>query len=668
MRTFITLGFLFICGLIFAQSPGGVSNAEIWAKIVFQNPNAYFKDFGSHNKLIDQLEFNDGVQINGYPALRFDSGHSASFDQSVEELNTGTFFMLIKPAGFSTNSEQALMHSEWKNGLSGIQENFIQFSTKLVDKQKFDLYYPNTGWVSYYQPSIKTLTWHDYNSRQIARSFGTTEESKFFIGSSFNYNRPVGPAINIPSLDAYVAEFMFFSRSLSELERIRVESYLALKYGITLGPSVDYLNSLNTKFWKKQNNVKFNSKIFGIGSDPNSDLLLATSTSSHYPDHLILSTTENIQDYNYITIGDNGGNYNQLSNDSLASNIRILQSVWLVQTTGPQSNEIKTQLKYKVEGFSPPGNDEAVWFIVDRSASNESISDFTGLDVEFNQITSLNSGYIEVNDYKWNENQLPENSIYDQFTFGIGPRMIVAATLLPMECTDLQGDVYIRIIGGVAPYHIEITGSNTNEIFDLQGNTCQKTLPNDIDTIHVTDHLGYEQKVMIEISPTPGIYVDLGPDQIIPNNNPILLDAGILVTADNVFYQWFRNDELLEGDTNSTLLVSISGRYKVEIRNSINDCVVSDEVLLFKDDGNPIDVVLYPNPVKPGSEISLVIALEKADDIYIQVTDVFGKVLFEDKVTNTNKYNFKSTFNNRGVFFMKVTTSKDISTKKLIVN
>lgn len=670
MRTTLTIGFLLICGLIIAQSPGGVSGAEIWAKIEHQNQNLFFKDFGSHSKLIDQPEFNDQMLINGYPALRFDSGHFASFDQSVEELNTGTFFMLIKPAGFSTNSQQALMHSEWKNGLSGIQENFIQFSTKLVDRQKFDLYYPNTGWGSYNKPSIKTLTWNDYNSKQIFRSYGTTDESKFFIGSSFNYSRPVGPVINIPALDAYVTEFLFFSRTLSELERIRVESYLALKYGITLGPLVDYLNSKNTKFWNKQNNVKFNNRIFGIGKDSNSDLLLTKSTSSHYPDHLILSTIDDIQDFNNITIGDNGGNYNQLSNDSLASNIRILQSVWLVQTSGPQSNEIKTSLKYKVEGFSPPGNDEAVWFIVDRSASNASISDFTGVDVEFKSITSLTGGYIEVNDYKWNENQLPEVSIYDQFTFGIGPRMIIAATLLPMACNDLKGDVFIRIIGGQAPYHLKITTESGSTIIDqpLIGNTIQVSLPNDKYSINVVDQLNYEQTVLIEVSPTPGIYVDLGQDQILPRDSTILLDAGQYVTAEDVSYKWYKDDALLESDTLSTLLVTRAGQYRVDISNPKNDCIVSDEIFIFKDDGNPIDVVLFPNPVTSGSEFSLVIALDETDDIYIQVTDVYGKVLFEDKITNTNKYNFKGTFSNRGIFFIKVSTSKQISTKKMIVN
>lgn len=674
MKALILFGSLLIIGIAHAQSPGGTSNCEIWSKVMLINSSYSFKDFGSQNKTIEQIGLTDMLLINGFPALKFNGSQQASFSQSLEELNTGTFFVVVKPIGFATTEEQSILHSEWKSGLQGVQENSFHLSSKFADRYRFGFNYPNTGFYLNALPSIKTLTWNDYNSRRIHRSYGSTEESKFAIGKPFIYLLPDNSTQNVAPLKAAIPEFVFFRHSLTENERLRVESYLAIKYGITLGAAADYLNSKNVKFWNKENNENFNNKIFGIGKDSNSDLLLTKSTSSHFPDFFTLSTNNIISvipDFNHITLGDNGGAYNIFSQQPLASNITVLESIWLAQTSGSYANQISTNIELNASAFNPSTN-EVIWFIVDRSATNTEVSDFTGTDVEFIQVPALIGGKIKINNFFFNQNQLPEISVFDQFTFGIGPKMVVAASLIPLECDDTEGTVVVRIIGGIPPYTASINGINGNNYTwgpaSLSGSTFQTVLPLGWYEINATDYTGYSQTVSIEVSATPGISVDLGPDQILQDDETITLNAGATVTAEDVSYTWYKNDIVIENETQSTLLVSSSGIYKVKIENELNECLVIDDIMIFSENGGIIDMVLYPNPVGAGMEYSMLIALKEKDDITIEISDIYGKVISQEKMSENSKYYFKKSFKYSGVFFIKVKTSKDFKIAKVIVN
>jgi len=81
-------------------------------------------------------------------------------------------------------------------------------------------------------------------------------------------------------LSGFIGELIVFdeNRLLSEEELLRINSYLALKYGVTLkdesGNPTDYIASDgNTKIWTKASNEGFGNRITAIGRDDNSGLL-----------------------------------------------------------------------------------------------------------------------------------------------------------------------------------------------------------------------------------------------------------------------------------------------------------------------------------------------------------------------------------------------------------
>lgn len=95
------------------------------------------------------------------------------------------------------------------------------------------------------------------------------------------------------SLNGSIAEIMTFAERLSDVDRQKVESYLAIKYGVTLGVSTqaqkNYVNSFDTAIWDISSNSDFNYHVAGIGRDDGSDLNQKQSKT--------------INDINEVTIG-----------------------------------------------------------------------------------------------------------------------------------------------------------------------------------------------------------------------------------------------------------------------------------------------------------------------------------------------------------------------------
>lgn len=167
----------------------------------------------------------------------------------------------------------------------------------------------NTG--DYSKPGIintrnKTTTESDgmdvlYNSNNVSNQSSNSllltfsnlgyNDAGLWKGTPYNIGKNYND-LTYGNLNGRVAEIISYASRVPDADRIKIETYLAIKYGITLGvngTSKNYVDSGGTVVWDVASNSGFNYNITGIGSDVGSDLNQKQSKS--------------INDINEVTIG-----------------------------------------------------------------------------------------------------------------------------------------------------------------------------------------------------------------------------------------------------------------------------------------------------------------------------------------------------------------------------
>lgn len=148
-----------------------------------------------------------------------------------------------------------------------------------------------------------------------------------------------------------MSETIVFDKALSANEINRVDSYLAIKGGITLDitSTSNYLSSNSSSVWTSGNNTGYNNNIFGIANDKLSDLNQIQSNSINQGQKLIIgagnslantnaANTNTLADGQFLITGDNG--LKQILNTPLVYTTGLngetnhrFEAIWKVQNT-----------------------------------------------------------------------------------------------------------------------------------------------------------------------------------------------------------------------------------------------------------------------------------------------------------------------------------------------
>ena len=162
-----------------------------------------------------------------------------------------------------------------------------------------------------------------------------------------------------------ISEVIAYDRNITELEANKIQSYLAIKYGVTLGQGngyinqngndVNYIASNGTVIWNATANNTYDYDIFGIGQDNTQGLNQKQSKSINggfqpavsLNNGLAATNADNANtfaaDNSYWVAGHNGKNIN-FSNAytptvvSPSQQLYIMDRVWKVQETGTVGN------------------------------------------------------------------------------------------------------------------------------------------------------------------------------------------------------------------------------------------------------------------------------------------------------------------------------------------
>ncbi|MBN8566111.1 MAG: T9SS type B sorting domain-containing protein [Flavobacteriales bacterium] len=130
------------------------------------------------------------------------------------------------------------------------------------------------------------------------------------------------------------------------------------------------------------------------------------------------------------------------------------------------------------------------------------------------------------------------------------------------------------------------------------------------------------------------VETDLGPDRLISNNSPLCENETLVLdatTPNAIAYRWYRNNQLLIGETGPTYTVTQFGFYKVEVQFNAS-CFSTGEIT--------IEYVSNPTP----NSVTLTQCDDNNDGIaYFNLTDAYSAIIGSNTNVQTPRFFFSQS-------------------------
>lgn len=183
---------------------------------------------------------------------------------------------------------------------------------------------------------------------------------------TFNVGGMTKEKLPVKALKNGMMEYVVYDRALTAAERMRVESALALRHGITLAHS--YLNSKGETIRNYYRLKTYNHRVAGIIADATSKLNCTTGESSE-SEAVIKVSAKSINEGVSFLWGDNA---KQISFANDKGNGKWMQRQWAATTTGqPAENLTLTFDTRSIHQLQPLEKDECYYLAVDNSGTGK---------------------------------------------------------------------------------------------------------------------------------------------------------------------------------------------------------------------------------------------------------------------------------------------------------
>ena len=321
------------------------------------------------------------------------------------------------------------------------------------------------------------------------RLYSYTTSSSVGGGQTLHIGRNGNTKLPVKNLDGRTVEYAVFDRCLSDAERCRVESYLALKYGVTLRSS--YLNSRSEVIWNGYADRGYSHRIAGLISDRASALHKTRAKSCEEDGFLTVSMSRPLQDGESILWGDNNG---RLSFHSSRAYGKWLGRRWMDAATRISNPSVDiTADSRQLRQIRPLSEGESYYLAVDPTGTGS----FPVKDLSYHKADRVTADSIVFRD-------VPLGS-HSVFTLRAARDMFTTIEVVqPKEKSGSTGTLSVRVTGGIAPYkmtlqreHMSVFNRSTSDsIQSADGLIEGKYL------LTTTDHVGNKAENEFQISKT----------------------------------------------------------------------------------------------------------------------------------------------------------------------
>ncbi|AKK73945.1 hypothetical protein OK18_16225 [Chryseobacterium gallinarum] len=648
--------FLSFSSLAFSQSPGGVGEVSLWLKSdAGRTTTLLYTDYSSNQHAISAeaeknkpryslLNYNDALDFDG-------TSNFLKIPYVMETLNKVNLFMIYQNK--NTNRESALLSTDF----SGEKEMY--YSTANVFRY-------NNEQINDIEPgkldstaSLSMYSKFDVPSQKIGYVLGSSGKSNIYIGKDAGTR-------NWAAFKGKLPEFFIYRKILTQNERDRVNSYLAIKYGITI-PMTEYLSSKSKKVWKKEDYTDYPENIAGIGIDQYSGLYQKQSTSTSENKRLIIASKElavsnktntaQLPDQTFLIWGNSRDG---LVLDQEVLGQQLLKRKWKIRLSAEKKEEaFPTEVVFYIKDIIPViPEGKKLSLVIDRSGKGE----FNSTDLETYSVGLIDDkGFAHFKDVVFDK----DFSGTDVFTFALGSKLLLTKEIIQASCNNNFGALKLNIQGGSGPYKINLTKDNVL----VQNQTSQNSkvdfnnLATGSYTMEILDKANTSSRFSFEINNFGSVHNSLAESYVLPQNGYIELDASKNIDNRGTHYQWTSDNGFTS--TRPDVKLYEPGEYTIKATTS-DGCVRISKVTVTQSSENGITI--FPNPTRAGESFTIRARLSKAEDIYVKILDMSGRLAKERKESGKSFYEIKDSLLVGGTYIVIVETTTQKKTFKLIIN
>lgn len=642
-RTLFFIAFIpFITAYAQDKMPGGVHGAGVWeiTKVTQSGQSRWEPKL--KNRLDSGLSVRGKIKtINNNPALLFSEGPNTK-NSTLNLGNLSSFSMFTVCQEIDTLTEKIILSLE----------NDTAPELALTNRRMaaLDVYrYSSYNTVPVVYPEI-------YSYTQNKSSDNTELSRKLQLGRP-----PRDQQLPASVYSGIIPEVILFSRAVSPKERQQVESYLALKYGISLNQEfpASYLNSKGEVIWDAEKNADFNRNIAGIGRDDLSDLNQTISESSQTPGLMKIGILKGeLKNNSFLIWGDDAGPL-RISEDP---EMRRMLREWKISTfnfNDPVYLEID---ELSLNEINPLEEDEIYWLMVDKSGTGK--------------YTFRKTGFIPCQPLSPKEKLIRFNPVSvdtdgsgsDVFTLLAAPPFFTRSIVQSPAClAEQSGLIQTEIAGGVPPFRLvlrELSGSGSVISFlENRRDHIFEGLSQGGYLLNSTDSENKTFSEEIWVANTHLWETLIKRNYNIIEGESLLLDASEKMPAVNYIYCWSTPDGSLVNSEEIT--ITQPGKYLLSVTDE-NNCNSITEVNIHES-GKSIfrKIELYPNP--SGGWFELRMRLERIMDVNIILTDNAGKILKQTLMQNDQYYQYNDIIRKPGIYFITLQSVMEKKTLRLIV-
>ena len=622
--------------------PGGVQGACVWETTEATYPGQAQWKSRLTNPLDSGLVIKGKIKtINNNPALFFSDGsNTISSTLNLGKLESFSLFTVCQEN--DSISERVIISLENDTATEMVLTNRRMAA--------LDVYrYSNFSTNKKLCPKIYSYTQNKENDQSA-------------VSRRLHFGRPPrSQHLPVSVYSGIIPEVILFNRFISPKERQKVESYLALKYGISLNQEfpVPYLNSKGEIIWDAEINAAFSFNIAGIGRDDLSGLNQSISESTQTPGVMKIGVIGELKNNSFLIWGDNGGplRFNE------ESGIRKLEREWKVSAfnfkTGPlyfETNELS------LSQIDPLFDGEIYWMIIDRSGTGKYPFKQTGY-VQCLPL-SLQEGLIKFNSVVIDADQ----SGNDVFTLLIAPSFFTRSTVQSPTCSSVySGTIQTEIAGGVPPFRLFLKGISNHNFSVANKEYNRDHIFEDISQgEYILQVIDADNKIYTEkiwVSNTHLWETEISQYYKLIEGETLILDASDGMPAVDYIYSWTEPDGTLVN--NEEITINKPGNYLLSVTDN-NNCNSTLEINVKQiGRSNFKNVELFPNPANGWFIVR--VSLEHRADVNVVISDMSGNILKQTLLQNDKYYLYENIIQQPGTYLITLESAIEKETLKLIV-